>query len=115
MSDIIIQGSNMSLMKTIPLSDFIECYRPVCNNCTPYPDGVLKTALGPVIWDRRDYSRIGNELSNKSIWTIMTLGDDIYYIVAGIKLGLNQNIVGYIVTDVPYETKQTFLLKTIVR
>ena len=61
-------------MREISLNDFLECYKPTCNECTPYPESLLTILMGKVIWDKRDYSRIASNLTSKHIVTGKQIG-----------------------------------------
>ena len=92
---------DFDVYKTISLETFLECYKPICNDCTPVPPSKLKEVFGDVIWDKRDYSRIGNELSRKTIWSIFE-EDDKYVIISTIFTSMSNELYGYIVTEFPY-------------
>jgi hypothetical protein len=93
---------------------FRENYKPVCNDCTPQAYKEIIEAFGQVLWERRDYSRIGDMLSEKRIWTIIDEGD-IYRIIASIRIGLNNDIIGYIVTENPYLANNIALTNVVVK
>lgn len=97
-------------MHTVSLEDFQNCYKPICNECAVFPNGRLKDVLGEVIWDKRDYSRIASHLMSKTIWTIKR-SETGYDIIAGIIQNLSHDLIGYVVTEVPYTSNDTFNLK----
>lgn len=99
-------------MKELSFEEF-QCYNPIENKCTPYPNNQLKCLLGPVIWDRSDYTRIASQLHSKTIWTIYQDSSS-YYIIPTVTTGLSSNLVGYIVTEIPYETNNISNLKLII-
>jgi len=102
-------------MREITIQEFIECYRPICNDCTPFPTNFLKEQLGNVIWDKRDYSRIASHLRNRTIWTIFyNTTEDNYEVVATIEQNMSSRLVGYIVTEAPYSANDVALLRFFV-
>lgn len=100
-------------MKILDVQEFIACYRPLCNNCTPYPNNQLKEVLGPVIWDKRDYSRISSYLNSKVIWSIFE-DDSSYYIVSTVTQNMSNSLVGYIVCEESYNTNDISRLEVII-
>ena len=102
-----------STLAEITVNEFIECYKPICNECTPYPDNQLKEVLGPIIWDKRDYSRIAVELRSKTMWTIFE-DDSSYYIVATTTHSMSNELVGYIICENPYETNDISRIKVVI-
>lgn len=99
--------------KEITKEEFLECYQPLCNDCTPYPNNQLKEVLGPCIWDKREYSRIASEINSKTMWTIFE-DDSSYYIVSTITQHMGNSLVGYIVCETPYETNDVSRLKLVI-
>lgn len=100
-------------MREISLNDFLECYKPTCNECTPYPENLLTILMGKVIWDKRDYSRIASNLTSKTIWTIFE-DDSSYYIVPAITQSMSSNLVGYIVCSIPYHSNDISNVKLVI-
>lgn len=100
-------------MRTLNEENFIKIYKPNCNDCTPYPDSLLKRILGNVIWDKRDYSRIASNLLSKTIWTVLE-EEEFYVIIPGILSDNKENNIGYIVTNVSYERNDIGTLQVII-
>lgn len=90
-------------MNTITLQEFKDKYCPLENNITPFPQSFIKKALGNAIWDKSDYSRIASQLRDKTIWTILE-DDSSYYITSTIIQNAGNELIGYVVTKIPYET-----------
>lgn len=100
-------------MREISLNDFLECCKPLCNDCTPYPEGLLTNLLGNVIWDKRDYSRIASHINSKTIWTVFE-DDSSYYIVPTITQNMGSNLVGYILCSTPYHPNDISNMKLVI-
>jgi len=115
-------------MKEISIQEFIDTYKPICNDKSPFPNGLLKERLGNIIWDRREYRRMGNHINRKQIWTVFKVSDwldmcekphkvfslcDKYVIVATVNVAW-ANVTGYILCDVPYHTNDVSNLMVIV-
>ena len=89
------------LVNTNPITpeEFIECYKPVCNNCAPSP--LLGNIFGLVAWDKRDLDKIQVYLQWNRIWSIYEF-EDSYIIRPG--LWEDKTILkGYIVTENQYK------------
>ena len=102
-----------NIQNEITKEAFFECYQPLGNDCTPYPNNHLKEVLGPCIWDKRDYNRIASEINSKTIWTIFEDSSS-YYIVSTITLHMGSSLVGYIICEIPYETNDINRLKVVI-
>lgn len=113
-------------MKEIDFKDFLATYCPICNTCTPYPDTLLKQALNDskedcnstnhnILWDKRDYNRIAVYLHSKKIWSVIEEAEDTAIIVPVVTQSMSNKLIGYIITDKPYESNNISNLKITIK
>lgn len=101
-------------MRIIDKIDFLDLYKPICNENHPFPNSYLNDELGNIVWDKREYSLLGNYISEKRIWTVSKINKHTYEIVTGIKLSGKKELIGYIITDIAYHRNEIGNLKVII-
>lgn len=105
---------NRDRTNVLDVLDFIDMYKPICNNHRPFDTPLIEyfgEDLGNSIWHKQDYALLGNYLGEKKIWVVNKESDTEYTISAGIRISDQTNLVGYILTDIPYHRNDIGVLK----
>lgn len=102
---------NELLLDTIPITiqQFLDCYIPICNTCSPIP--LLKDIIGLVCWDKIDFDSIQGYVKTKNLWSIYKFPDiegNTYIIKPG--LFNSKNLVGFIITTNSFKEKEKEVL-----
>ena len=92
---------NRDRMKELDVYDFLGMYIPISNDQKPF-NHPLNEVLGNVVWHKHDYALLGNYLSEKSLWVVNEDAPGEYSVCAGIRISDQTNLVGYIITSIPY-------------
>lgn len=90
--------------------DFVDMYIPICNDSRPF-DSPIKLLIGDVVWNKQDFALLGNYLGEKRIWAVNKISDTKYEIHAGVRISDQTNLLGYIITEIPYNRNDIGVLK----
>ena len=101
-------------MKSIDLMDFLDWYAPVCNDKIPFKHSTLTPMIGKIIWDKRDFSLLANYLGEKRLWTVNDIGNGKFTLVPGVRIRNQEDLIGFIVTEVEYNRNDIGNLKVLI-
>lgn len=92
--------ANRNRREPLDLYDFLDMYCPIDSNSL-LPKGTVSEEIICKVFDRREYKDIAHYVGNRQLWTLSKI-DNKFIITTGPKIRDTQDLIGYLVTEIPF-------------